>query len=125
MTIKDIVQKGRERFRREFINLMTIVIPVKPRGEENGNHKLMERTLEVESHIDSRLIEVLEGVKEQVKKERCTVPKDPFPKKPNDLAKLTIKEIDECLKYAGRVNYNKSIDDVLSLITSVIDEIKK
>ncbi len=51
MTNQQFQDKVISDFRERFINLMTIVIPVKPRGEEDGNHKLVEKTQEVEAFI--------------------------------------------------------------------------
>ena len=51
---------------------------------------------------------VLRTYEEAVRVEKCECPKEP---KKVDLNNH--KEVDKLLKYAGRVNYNKSIDDII------------
>ncbi len=61
---------------------------------------------------------LLQHNKELVKKigvERCEVPEKPIA---NKLYEIDIEFIDKCILYAGRVNYNKAIDDVLDIINS-------
>ena len=70
--LKSQIAANRERFDEQFINLVTIVIPVKPRGEENGSHKLVERTPEVKSFLTTSqtsllqtAIAAVEGIKKK------------------------------------------------------------
>ena len=59
----------------------------------------------------------LEGVRNEVERMKCECPNRPKPQK-----ELTDLFVDSSLKYVGRFNYNKSIDDVLTLID---EELKK
>ena len=59
---------------------------------------------------------LLTAVEEAIGEQKCKVPKNPLPKNLNDLETLTVERIDECLKYAGRFNYNKAIDDILATL---------
>jgi len=57
MTPLNIYKDSIKEFEEKFVNLCTIVIPAY--GE---NHKDMERTQEVKSHLHSHTIKLLEGV---------------------------------------------------------------
>lgn len=104
MTIKDIVQKGREADENikdidwEYIYELKRIksSELTPDDFECASHWLPDK---LKSHIDSRIIEVLEGV------------------------------LDEGIKRSwdesGKGDSLMTVDDFSSLITSVIDEIKK
>ena len=57
---------------------------------------------------------------DKIEMEICEVPKDPLPRSLKDLETISIAKIDECLKYAGRVNYNKALSDVKQIILETL-----
>jgi len=71
-------EKILELFDEKFINLMTIVIPVQPRGEEDGlSHKLVERTGEVKAFLTSKIAQALAEERErEVEEARQTLKKE-------------------------------------------------
>lgn len=103
MSLKDLLVKQREDFDETFINLMTIVIPVESRGEENSvNHKLVERTEEVKSFLLLSQKQIIEAVMEEVDK-KMLVDIEIVPSHPR--------------------SYNKALQDVLSLLSTIKDDI--
>lgn len=57
-----------------------------------------------------------EDIVKMIKGLKCEVPKNSLPTTLNDLETFTVERIDDCLKYAGRFNYNKALSDLLAEI---------
>ena len=79
-----------------------------------GNEAFNNLRNEILSFIESELALRDEMWRKKTEGLKCAVPKNPFPRNLNDLETLTVKRIDDCLKYAGRLNYNRALTDLLS-----------
>jgi len=76
--------------------------------------------LAIKSFIESLLKSKQEEIEKTIERTKCEVPKNPLPKGKRDLGEITFKKIDDCLKYAGRINYNKAIDDLKPIISNLL-----
>jgi hypothetical protein len=125
MTIQGFMEGEEEIMRLDVFPLYQLPAHVvKVIGYDKGGIAFSGMSFNWESFHKSSMCRLLERVRGEVEGIKCETGRDPFPRDLNEVVDLSLTQIDECLKFAGRINYNKALQEIKDLLNSYITELK-